>query len=407
VGCNAYGSGARCRLQLLIVLLLIQPLAQAYERRISGFIAADLRAFVEAPQFEDQFRGLEPGLVLQPEFGFESEDRNNQFSLIPFVRLDGRDSRRTHADLRELWWQHFGFNWDLLVGVNRVFWGVTESRHLVDIINQTDLVEDIDGEDKLGQPMLRLSYQQDWGAVSLFVLPGFRERTFPGAEGRLRFPLVTDSDAEYEADAEQRHVDVALRYAHYLGAWDIGLHYFKGTGREPRFIPNADSTRLVPTYDLIDQAGTDIQYTRGSWLWKFEGLWRARHGDHFFATTAGFEYTLYQLFKSDADLGLLLEYSYDGRDDDFTEAPPTLFENDLFAGMRVVLNDVQGTSMLAGFVVDTDERSIQLSVEAERRLTNHWSAVLESRWFLNTDDSDVVAAFADDSYISVRLARYF
>ncbi len=70
------------------------------------------------------------------------------------------------------------------VGVRRVFWGVTEFQHLVDIINQSDSVEDIDNEDKLGQPMINLSLVKDWGIVDFFVLPYFRERTFAGAEGR-------------------------------------------------------------------------------------------------------------------------------------------------------------------------------------------------------------------------------
>ena len=58
--------------------------------------------------------------------------------------------------------------------------GVTESRHLVDVLNQVDGVEDIDEEDRLGQPMINISTQRDWGSVDLFVLPGFRERTFAG-----------------------------------------------------------------------------------------------------------------------------------------------------------------------------------------------------------------------------------
>ena len=76
------------------------------------------------------------------------------------------------------------------VGIRKEFWGVTEFQHLVDVINQTDGVEDFDGEDKLGQQMVNLSLVNDWGIVDLFLLPGFRERTYAGEEGRLRGPLV-------------------------------------------------------------------------------------------------------------------------------------------------------------------------------------------------------------------------
>ena len=93
------------------------------------------------------------------------------------------DGERTHFDVRELYWETFGETWDLRIGIARVFWGVVETQHLVDIINQTDTVENSDGEDKLGQPMINLSLVRDWGTVDLFVLPGFRERTFRGVSG--------------------------------------------------------------------------------------------------------------------------------------------------------------------------------------------------------------------------------
>ncbi|MGD2075268.1 MAG: hypothetical protein PVI91_06895 [Gammaproteobacteria bacterium] len=389
------------------VLVMIPIAAQAYDTRMAGFVGTEVRGFVQDAQFEDQLNGLQPSLVAQPEVLFQSENGWDRFNFIPFARLDGQDDRRTHADIREAYWLHIGEDWELLAGINRVFWGVTEFRHLVDIVNQTDLVEDLDGEDKLGQPMLKLATQQDWGELSFFVLPWFREETFPGKHGRLRFGLVTDGEPEYQSSDEHKHVDFALRYSHYIGAWDIGLSWFKGTGREPRFLLNESFTRLVPFYDLIEQVGADIQYTREGWLWKFEGLWRAQHGDHFLAGIGGFEYTLYQIHETGADLGLLLEYSYDGRDDDPAEAPPVIFDDDFFFGARLTLNDVQDSELLAGLSVDRDDRASQLSLEASRRLDNFWTTELEGRWFLNSGDNGVLSAFKKDSYITLRLLRYF
>jgi hypothetical protein len=392
----------------VLCLLVLMPLvASAAEFSQSGFIGAEVRGFVDDAQFPDQFDGLQASLILQPELTWIAESGDNQFSFIPFARLDNQDSRRTHADIREAYWLHVSNDWEFLVGVNRVFWGVAESRHLVDIINQTDLVEDIDAEDKLGQPMARLSTQRDWGTLSLYLMPWFRERTFPGKHGRLRFPLVTDGDADYQSSDEQHRVDAALRYSHYLGEWDFGAYYFNGTGREPRLIPNANGTRLIPFYDLIKQVGTDIQWTHEGWLLKFEGLWRAQHGDHYFATVGGFEYTLYQVVESDADLGLLIEYSWDGRDSNPADQPPVLFDDDFFLGSRLTLNDVQDSELLVGFVIDRDNHASQLSVEAERRLTNHWNLEAESRWFLNSGSNNVANAFKDDSYVTLRLSRYF
>ena len=147
------------------------------------------------------------------------------------------------------------------VGVSKVFWGVAESQHLVDIINQTDLVENIDQEDKLGQPMVNLSLIRDWGTVDLFVLSYFRERTFPGSKGRLGpRPTVDTGAAIHESGAGGRRTDLALRWSHSLGDYDLGLAWFHGTSREPRLLPRlgpGGEASLIPLYEVIDHFSLD------------------------------------------------------------------------------------------------------------------------------------------------------
>lgn len=197
-----------------------------------------------------------------------------------------------------------------------MFWGVTESRHLVDIVNQTDAVEGADGKDKLGQLMICTAFLTDWGALGLFVLPGFRERTFADDEARLRGATpVRGRDATYDASGKARHVDLAGRWSRTFDDLDLAVSHFHGTRREPTFaiaVRDGKSV-LIPHYDLIDQTGLEAQLTRGAWLWKLEAITRSGHGDRFAAAVAGFEYTLYQMAGTGADLGLLFEYQYDGR----------------------------------------------------------------------------------------------
>ena len=267
-------------------------------------------------------------------------------------------------------------------------------------------MEDIDQEDFLGQPMVNLATQQDWGRLDVFVLPGFRERTFPGRKGRLRTALPVDEDAaEFDSDLGQAHVDVAARYAHFFGDWDVGASYFYGTGREPRLVPNATGSRLEPRYDLIHQGGLDLQYTQDAWLWKLEAIVREGQGDVFAAAVGGFEYTLFQVFESTTDLGLLAEVLYDGRDQG--EAPTTTADNDVFVGARLALNDIQDTSALLGVVVDVEDGSTALFVEAERRLGDSWKLELEGRMFLSVDDSDPLSAIEDDDLVTLRLSYFF
>lgn len=382
--------------------------AKAAEIDLSASVGLEARGFMHSPAHAGQLSGVQPSAILEAELVWESDNRNHQIVLNPWVRIDGRDDERTHADLREAYYAWSGGAWRVRVGLGRVFWGVTESRHLVDIINQTDLVENIDEEDKLGQPMLEVSTLQDFGEVRFYVLPGFRERTFPGRDGRFRGPFDVDTDnARYDSAAKDHRVDFAARYSNYFGDWDVGISIFNGTSREPRFLPAATPGRLVPYYDVITQAGLDVQYTSDAWLWKFEGIYRSGQGNDFGAIVAGLEYTFYGVTESGADLGMLAEYLYDGRDSNPSLAPPTLTDNDVFVGNRYALNDIQDTQILAGGIIDIDNGSTAALLEASRRFGDNWIAEIETRIFLNADSADLLASFADDDSLTLRVTRYF
>ena len=167
----------------------------------SGRVELEVRGFPQSPSHRRQSHdGL--SLAVLPEFYRAFDDDRQSVLFMPFVRLDSADDRRSHFDIRELMYQRVFESVELRAGIGRVFWGVSESYHLVDIINQTDLVENIDREGKLGQPLVNLTFIRDWGDLDLFVLPGFRERTFPGPKGRLRSELYVDTDrSTYESGA--------------------------------------------------------------------------------------------------------------------------------------------------------------------------------------------------------------
>jgi hypothetical protein len=378
----------------------------ASEIRVSGFVASELRWFPRSPQFQGQFSGVEPSLLFNPEFRYRSDDKKTQAVFIPFVRFSARDDERTHFDIREAYVATKSGDWDFLVGINNVFWGVTESRHLVNIINQTDAIEDTDEEDKLGQPMVNIGVQKDWGRFDLFVLPGFRERPFSRTEGRLRASLIVDDDlATFESGAGNAHIDFAGRYSHFIGDWDFGVSLFHGLSREARFLLSADGTRLAPRYDKITQFGLDVQYTIDAWLWKFEGIIREGHDDPFAAMVGGFEYTFYQVAESDADIGVLAELHLDGRDEN--KAPPTIFDHDLFIGSRLALNDVDDTQALIGAIIDSEDGTVSFLLEAERRIGDSWKIAAEARLLGNVDDKNTLAPFKRDSFLNFRLSRFF
>ncbi|MDZ7825598.1 MAG: hypothetical protein U5R48_05745 [Gammaproteobacteria bacterium] len=326
-------------------------------------------------------------LSLQPEWYASWNDGDDRFTFSPFLRVDGTDRRRTHADLREAYWTRIGDGWELHLGLRRVFWGRTESLHLVDVINQVDLVENPDEEDRLGQPMAQLVLLGDAGALELFLLPGARQRTFPSEDGRLAGPVRIDADARYTHPDGALHTGWAVRWSHALGDLEFGLAHFSGTAREPELEltepPVAGRPiRLRPVYELVSRSSLDAQYILGDTALKLELLHRSGRGPRSTAFVAGFEHTFVGAFGTRMDLGILSEYLFDDRGND---APFPPFDNDVFVGARLALNDTAGSRALAGLIHDHVTGETLLRLEASRRLGRPGRLALEGLWFTGSD----------------------
>ena len=392
------------RLVTLLLLSVCASPVQAGSWR--GYIAAQERFFFD-DSADPRQHGNNFSIAAQPEYYHDWADGKQSLTFTPFVRYDQGDDERTHADIRELAWGYVARDYEWTVGISKVFWGVTEAQHLVDIINQTDLVEEPDGEEKLGQPMINLSLIRDWGTVGVFVLPGFRERTFAGVNGRPRIiPRVEKNLTSYESSREDEHVDVAVRWSHAIGDMDIGFSWFHGTSRDPLLFPSTtDSGEIVlaPFYQIIDQAGLDVQLTKGNWLWKLEAINRDGNYDKFRAATAGFEYTFYGIFETIADVGLVMEYLYDSRG----VLATTPFEDDLLTGLRFTFNDAQSTDALLGAIKDKDDDSYLITLEANRRLGDNWKMSLQASKFIVDGLDQSLQSFAEDDYLQLELAYYF
>ena len=378
----------------------------AFAWEISGYAGIEDLGFVHDPLDPRQHNNY-ISAAIEPLIYHEWDEGLQSFAFVPFFRYSQHDDNRTHFDIRELTWLKVADSWELRVGFRKVFWGVAEAQHLVDIINQTDLVENNDGEEKLGQPMINLALIHEWGTLDLFLLTGFRERTFPGVEGRLRtFPPIDTDNTVFEKEGIQRHLAYAARWSHAIGDWDLGFSHFYGTNRDPYIVPETDQfgeLHLIPVYETINQTGMDIQTTKGSWLWKFESIVRSNQRETFFAATGGVEYTLFNLFETGLDLGFVAEYLYDSRG----KNGQVLFEDDFLAALRFGLNDVQSTEILAGIIFDRTTSSKFYNLEASRRLGESWTIDLEVRFFEGAPRFGPSFIFREDDHIRSQLSYHF
>ncbi len=385
----------------------VTGVASATAGEWSGYVTAESRLYERSPLQSEQKEGPSAAVIFEPEYYTDWDDGDRAFEFTPYFRWDSHDSERNLVDARELSYLIVNGDWEVRFGVSKVFWGVAESQHLVDTVNQTDLVASPDGEDKLGQPMVHVVRVTPLGDFEFFLLPGFRERTFPGREGRLRSSLWVDTDNPiYESAAEDGHVDGALRWFNVIGDFDVGLHYFRGTNREPILTPGIDSggaTVLRPFYEQMDQAGLDLQYTRGGLLLKLEALARETTSTEHSAMVGGFEYTFYGIGGSVVDAGLLVEGHFDSRGAN----APTAFNKDVFVGTRLTWNDDADTAVVAGGFADLDNGSVFARVEFERRIGNSRKLELEVQKLTNISTRDPFFGLRRDSYLQLSLSQYW
>lgn len=348
----------------------------------------------------------QPRLTWQAELSWQSADDAQQVVIVPYLRWDGLDAAQHLADLRQAYWSWAGAGVELKVGVDKVFWGVTESQHLVDIINQTDMVARPDGEEKLGQPLLQMNYSGRLGTLQAYLLPYFRAREFAAADGRIRAPLPISDTPRYPDGAQNRFVrDYALRYYQQFDRLDMAISWFDGTAREPILRPDANQLELLEAfYPQQQQLGLELQWLQGSWLWKLEAVERRQLASQYRAWVGGVEYSQVDAFSTGYDLGWLLEYQYDSRQ--FAATTPA--SRDLFAGLRVALNDTEGSEFLLGLLQDLDFSQEQsLYLEGSTRLNDSMRLRLEAWLWRSRDVRQPLWWVAQDDYVQLGVDWYF
>ena len=371
-----------------------------------GFVAADGRVYAFAPGQAQQASGNAVSMVAEPELTLASDDAVHVVTVRPFLRLDPLDTQRSHWDLRRAEYAAVFDEVELGLGIGQFRWGVLESYGLTDVVNQADYLESLDRSSRLGQPYLQFAWLPgDW-AVRLLALPGHRPARFPGPRGRLRLGAVIDPDqAVYTTELGRWHPGAALRVSGVVGSFDVAFGLYSGLSRAPRLIAQLTEDELVAAYDWIHQGSADVQWTLGALTLKAEGFVRAWGPDLdvFWGAGGGFDYSVFDIAGSGVDVALAVEYLHDARP---PGAPVTFFENDVFGGLRLMVNDTAGTMIQTGVIVDVLDGQTYARVMAERRFGENWKMFASVNAFVGPRGG-IESTLLRDHYGELRVVYYF
>lgn len=390
----------------LAVLLALTLAGCGWVTDTRGSVKADGRVFFRTPRHVEQELGNTVSLVAEPELQLRSPDEHHQFAARPFYRIDPLDDERTHWDVRRADYVAALGEWELALGAGQFRWGVLESHSAVDVINQTDYVEDLLGSQKLGQPYVQVAWIGEEWAVRLYALPWFRGATFPGEKGRLRFDAVVATDFPlYDTDLGPWYPSAALRITATAGDFDLGFGVFSGISREPRFVAQLTEAAIVPAYDVSHQVSFDAQWTVEALVLKLELMGRLWSPElhPLFAAGAGVEYSFFDMDGSGVDLTFAAEYLFDRRTRD---AAVTFFQNDVFTGFRLAINDTGGTTITGGAITDLEDGRVSIRGGVERRLGDHWKVGAQVDAFLGPDGA-LESGLLSDHHAEVEVGYYF
>ena len=282
---------------------------------------------------------------------FEARQRigKNGDLLLSLEGKKGLDSPAFDAfDVRELLYKARWGTVRFEAGVGRIFWGVTESRHLVNIVNQTDLRFDSSGATLLGQPLASVGADFAGAAWRLVVMPCHRPRAFQAEPGGEQEPALVDTNCE--------RLDVAIRSHISKGPLDLGIVYFDGRTRDPAISEEPQS------YPALQRWSVDAQLTLGAWLLKLEAVrnsqaqWRPRD-----ASVVGFEYAFASL-ASRLELSVLYEH--------LEETGCSAFTCGDVLGVRIAANDTAGSQVLLTGLKDRHDGRTGYFIRGQRRLTD-------------------------------------
>ena len=388
---------------------------------VSGRLSAETRLYPETAAPPRQ-RSHASGFAGEATAYIEDDD-GRSVTVTPFYRYDAGDPDRTHADLREAYLLLHGDvgegEWELRLGVDRVFWGVVESRSLVDIVNQTDLVEQPNEKTKKGQPMVHLTWSARLGGAGVVRAdlapppqlsgparpPASRARRGPRAHllrvrrrrvaSRFRRPVQRQLRAgRCRAQRVRRHQPRAHPSA---DAGGLGIGSRAALRADPPIRSGYPSSPPAPGFSSWKPSTAPARRTAGS-------IDTSNTGKK--ATAAfilGGEYTFNSVWGSGSDLSLLAEWARDGRG----RWAPNAFENDIFLAARLGLNDEQSTEFVVSILASLANSSRVFSAEFKRRLSDRWSLHAETTVYLGIDRDDAVYDVRRDNFIGVNLDYNF
>ena len=202
------------------------------------------------------------------------------------LRLKGDDQIQSDDDiaadvrLRDFNFQSQFEQLSVKAGFQTIIWGEMDSVAINDIMTPWDYSEfafTTPEDARLGQAAIVASYFQKESSLTLVYTPYPLANSFPGGEASaLLEQVLGTSNYRVEEDFPRpgKDYELGVRFKHTVGSSDIALYAAQVLSDFPQFDMTSPQTATTPEFDIsypqYELAGFSINYSSGSFLWKYE-----------------------------------------------------------------------------------------------------------------------------------------
>ena len=388
---------------VFVVTGLASPVSAKSKLKSKGQITLEGRVFGDDQNAATVDQGL--GLLGRVEVSHRHKPFREKARV--YGRLDGRDPNRTVFIVEELWAEAKWGDFRIRIGADLQNWTATEAFHPADIINARNLDSDSENYEKVGEPMLRLSYKLGSGSVSAYFFPYYSRTIFPAQSSRLSFiPPGIEVGPFLRMDAQGDLTDRdfgpqgAVRITQSFRGIDLGFHVVHQMDRlQPEVVFDPSIAKARPLFRTVTQIGGTYQHVLGPVIAKVEAGYRifaapennltplgpVQERDHL-QIAAGVEYGF---LIEDAELTFIVEAQsiflgkelegffkgdgLGGEEFDTLRRNLGIFQRDALFGLRTTLNDANSTELLFTMIVDMDDpREILVNASYTQRFWETW-----------------------------------
>ncbi len=367
------------------------------------------------------------GLAMSPHFEFYHENDKLSSKLAFFARHDFLDEQRKIFIPEDIYGSYQIKNWKIFAGLKILNWSATEAFHPADVINSRNFDSNLENAEKIGEPMLQITYLTENGSYNLYFLPYITKPNLAQSQNRLSFatapihiedPVNIDKDGKTLSDSWTPQW--AFRWEKSFNNTDIAIYALEQQNKyQPIYVIN--NNKLTPYTLPSSQYGIILQHVIDSAVLKLEtatihfkdensfiGPVPLKQEDHSLVAF-GFDYTINHLNSSESTL--ILEGQTITDTGKVKRSTLNVFQKDLLFGYRFSFNDILNKQIFVSLISDLERgREHLVTLSYSQRLNDKWNIKSFLRYIDAPQKSFVPSGleFLDkDNQVGLNLIRYF